>query len=55
MAAELIHITLAGNQSEKARREIEELYGLVRAERQQQLMKPGVKPVDPEKSDLWKT
>lgn len=37
------------NQSEKARREIEELYGLVRAERQQQLMKPGVKPVDPEK------
>lgn len=37
------------NQSEKARKEIEEIYGLVRAERQQQLVKPGIKPVDPEK------
>lgn len=34
------------NQSEKARKEIEHAYGLVRAERQQQIMKPGIKPVD---------
>jgi len=34
------------NQSEKARKEIEQQYGLVKAERQQQLMKPGIKPVD---------
>lgn len=34
------------NQSEKARKEIEHLYGLIRAERQQQLLKPGIKPVD---------
>ncbi|HEY8659466.1 MAG TPA: relaxase/mobilization nuclease domain-containing protein, partial [Hanamia sp.] len=34
------------NQSEKARKEIEQMYGLVKAERQQQLMKPGIKPVD---------
>jgi len=38
------------NQSEKARKEIEQTYGLVRAERQQQIMKPGIKPVDPEKA-----
>ncbi|HNP25044.1 MAG TPA: relaxase/mobilization nuclease domain-containing protein [Panacibacter sp.] len=37
------------NQSEKARKEIEDLYGLVKAERQQKIMKPGIKPVDPEK------
>ncbi len=37
------------NQSEKARKEIEQLYGLVKAERQQQLLKPGIKPVDAEK------
>ena len=29
------------NQSEKARKEIEQQYGLIKAERQQQLMKPG--------------
>lgn len=34
------------NQSEKARKEIEQKYGLIKAERQQQLMKPGIKPVD---------
>ena len=34
------------NQSEKARKEIEQMYGLIKAERQQQLMKPGIKPVD---------
>ena len=34
------------NQSEKARKEIEQQYGLIKAERQQQLMKPGIKPVD---------
>lgn len=34
------------NQSEKARKEIEQKYGLIRAERQQQLLKPSVKPVD---------
>jgi hypothetical protein len=38
------------NQSEKARKEIELTYGLVRAERQQQIMKPGIKPVDAEKA-----
>jgi Relaxase/Mobilisation nuclease domain len=38
------------NQSEKARKEIEQLYGLVKAERQQQLMKAGIKPVDVEKA-----
>ncbi len=37
------------NQSEKARKEIEKQYGLVRAERQQQLRNPGIKPVDAEK------
>src|SRR5665213_988747 len=34
------------NQSEKARKEIEQMYGLVKAERRQQLMKPSIKPVD---------
>jgi hypothetical protein len=38
------------NQSEKARKEIEQQYGLVKAERQQQLMKPGIKPVDAQKA-----
>lgn len=37
------------NQSEKARKEIEKQYGLVRAERQQQLRNPGIKPVEAEK------
>ncbi|MBP6023836.1 relaxase/mobilization nuclease domain-containing protein [Ferruginibacter sp.] len=43
------------NQSEKARKEIEQLYGLVKAERQQQLSKPGIKPVDVEKAVYGKT
>jgi Relaxase/Mobilisation nuclease domain len=43
------------NQSEKARKEIEQLYGLVKAERQQQLMKPGIKPVDAEKAIYGKS
>lgn len=34
------------NQSEKARKEIEQTYGLVKAESQQQLRSPGIKPVD---------
>jgi len=38
------------NQSEKARKEIEQAYGLVRAERQQQILKPGIKPVEAEKA-----
>jgi hypothetical protein len=38
------------NQSEKARKEIEQAYGLVRAERQQLILKPGIKPVDAEKA-----
>jgi hypothetical protein len=38
------------NQSEKARKEIEQAYGLVKAERQQQIMKPGIKAVDAEKA-----
>jgi hypothetical protein len=43
------------NQSEKARKEIEQLYGLVKAERQQQLMKSSIKPVDAEKAIYGKT
>jgi Relaxase/Mobilisation nuclease domain len=43
------------NQSEKARKEIEQLYGLVKAERQQQLLKPGIKPVDAEKAIYGKS
>jgi hypothetical protein len=43
------------NQSEKARKEIEQLYGLVKAQRQQQLMKSGIKPVDAEKAIYGKT
>lgn len=43
------------NQSEKARKEIEQLYGLVKAERQQQLFKPGIKPVDIEKAIYGKS
>jgi hypothetical protein len=38
------------NQSKKARKEIEQLYSLVKAERQQKLMKLGIKPVDVEKA-----
>ncbi|MFZ5978049.1 MAG: relaxase [Hydrotalea sp. AMD] len=38
------------NQSEKARKEIEKTYGLVKAERQQQLRSPGIKSVDVEKA-----
>jgi Relaxase/Mobilisation nuclease domain len=38
------------NQSEKARKEIEQQYGLIKAERQRQVMKPGIKPVDVEKA-----
>lgn len=34
------------NQSEKARKEIEQMYGLVKAELHQQLMKPRIKPVE---------
>lgn len=37
------------NQSEKARKEIEKIYGLVKAERQQKLRSPGIKPVNVEK------
>lgn len=43
------------NQSEKARKAIEQLHGLVKAERQQQLPKPGIKPVDVEKAVYGKT
>ena len=43
------------NQSEKARKEIEQQYGLVKAERQQQLMKPGIKPVDAQKAVYGKS
>jgi len=38
------------NQSEKARKEIQQQYGLIKAERQQQLLKPGIKPVDAQKA-----
>ena len=43
------------NQSEKARKEIEQQYRLVKAERQQQLMKPGIKPVDAQKAVYGKS
>jgi Relaxase/Mobilisation nuclease domain len=43
------------NQSEKARKEIEQLYGLVKAERQQHILKPGIKPVDVEKAIYGKS
>ena len=43
------------NQSEKARKEIEQQYGLIKAERQQQLMKPGIKPIDTEKAIYGKS
>ncbi len=43
------------NQSEKARKEIEQMYGLVKAERQQQLLKPGIKPVEVEKAIYGKS
>src|SRR5665213_430926 len=43
------------NQSEKARKEIEQEYGLIKAERQQKLMKPGIKPVDTEKAIYGKS
>jgi hypothetical protein len=38
------------NQSEKARKEIEQLFGLVRAEKQGQIRNPGIKPADAEKA-----
>ena len=43
------------NQSEKARKEIEQQYGLIKAEKQQQLMKPGIKPVDAQKAVYGKS
>jgi Relaxase/Mobilisation nuclease domain len=43
------------NQSEKARKEIEQLYGLVKAEKQQQLVRPGIKPADAEKAIYGKS
>ncbi len=43
------------NQSEKARKEIEQHYGLIKAERQQQLMKPGIKPVKAQKAVYGKS
>jgi hypothetical protein len=43
------------NQSEKARKEIEKQYGLIKAERQQQLMKPGIKPVNAQKAVYGKS
>lgn len=43
------------NQSEKARKEIEQTYGLVRAEKQKQLRSPGIKPVDTAKVIYGKT
>ena len=43
------------NQSEKARKEIEQQYALIKAERQQQLMKPSIKPVDAQKAVYGKS
>jgi hypothetical protein len=43
------------NQSEKARKEIEELFGLVKADRQQTLIRPGIMPVDVKKAIYGKT
>ncbi len=43
------------NQSQKARKEIEQTYGLIKAERQQQLKSPGIKPVEVEKAVYGKS
>ncbi|TXJ26787.1 MAG: relaxase [Chitinophagaceae bacterium] len=43
------------NQSEKARKEIEQTYGLIKAEKQQQLRSPGIKPMDIKKIVYGKT
>jgi len=43
------------NQSEKARKEIEQLYGLIKAEKQQQIAKPGIKPVVTDKAVYGKS
>jgi len=43
------------NQSEKARKEIEQQYDLIKAERQQQLMKPGIKALDAQKTVYGKS
>ena len=43
------------NQSEKARKEIEQQFGLIKAERQQQLMRPDIKPVDAQKAVYGKS
>jgi len=43
------------NQSEKARKEIEQQYVLIKAEQQQKLMKPGIKPVDAQKAMYGKS
>lgn len=43
------------NQSEKARKEIEKTYGLTKAERQQHLVKPGIKAVNAEKAIYGKS
>ena len=43
------------NQSQKARKEIEKQYGLIKAERQQKLIKPGIKPVNVEKAIYGKS
>jgi Relaxase/Mobilisation nuclease domain len=43
------------NQSEKARKEIEKQFALIRAERQQEILRPGIKPVDIEKAIYGKS
>jgi hypothetical protein len=43
------------NQSEKARKEIEQLYGLVKAEQQHKLLQQKIKPVDIEKAVYGKS
>ncbi|HEY5408374.1 MAG TPA: relaxase/mobilization nuclease domain-containing protein [Ginsengibacter sp.] len=43
------------NQSEKARKEIEIFYGLVKAEQQKKLTPPGIKPMDIEKAVYGKS
>ena len=55
MAAELIPKTSAGINRKKARKEIEHQYGLIKAERQQQLIKPDIKPVDAQKAVYGKS
>ena len=46
MAAGLTHTMSAETNLKKQEKKLNNMYGLIKAERQQQLVKPGIKPVD---------